>query len=1046
MKKLFSKLLVLFFLLVSYQSISQPISKSEFKQLFTQGNLMILEKFYDTAAKVFLKLNTSDPSNANINYKIGICYLNIPGEKAKAIPYLENALKQTAGNYLEDEPSEKNAPEIAMYYLGQAYHYSYRFDEAMQQFKKYRDIIGKWNLNLVKEIDHWTEMNRNGKELTAKPVECTITNLGDSVNCEFADYSPVISADESMLSFTSRRLGTGGAANKTLNDEFLEDIWLCNRGPYGTWTKAKGISRTINTENNEATIGLSADGQELYVYRDDGNGDGNIYISALDGDYWNAPAKIDANNINSKKWEPSACVSADGNTIYFVSDREGGSGGRDIYQCKRLSNHTWSQPENLGPSINTPYDEDAPFIHPDGTTFFFSSTGHSSMGGFDVFYSNRVANGVWTKPINMGYPINTTDDDIYFVTSSDGRRAYYASFRPEGKGEKDIYMVSMPKPIVKSVAILVGYLKNKNGSTIPKNSLVTTKSTKGEIVSNKPNEASGKFVQSLFPGQSYEITIEANGNTVFSDKFFLPEDSSYQNLGRGFFQRIIFMGDTANLFSMKKATDTAFKFETAPVDGQILLSRNSNDPAQNLSIQLLNSQGNLIASTTTDKDGKFKFQNIPSDQKYMIKIDENDPMLKSKDQFYLANNEGKIVLPSTQEGKFFLFKHLSPDMNKLNPLESTDTPVITSAMTGKLATDEKGKTGLANTSINLLDETGKTIQKKTTDKSGNFSFEGLTSDKNYTISIDEKDPAMSDARKLYLVNQRDALIRRVRKLGDYFVFENLPSDLNKLGSIEMTDTAQLVYMKGKVLKSNNPNDVLANLNLKLVDNKGQVIQTTKTDASGSFKFDKLSADHNYTVKFNDDDPLLTSLKKAYLSNEADKAVKVIDLNKKGSSFKDLPADLMRLGEIKESDLTQPGKAGSNDIVHQVLMNPDDKNFDFVVYFPYNKKEIDISVGSFLALTEKVVKTIHENGRAAIIIAASSSSVPTTAYPSNEMLAEIRANEIKDKVRASISLKNIDDSKFSYEISKKVQGPEYKNDAVPNRKEYEKWQFVKVIVK
>src|SRR5207249_1082708 len=161
--------------------------------------------------------------------------------------------------------------------------------------------------------------------------------------------SPVISADESMLAFTSRRLGTGGKMNKTINDEYFEDIWVCNRGPYGTWTKAKSIGSAINTEGNEAVIGLSADGQEMYVYRDD-NGDGNIYISKLGGNYWDAPAKLDDGNVNSKKWEPSACVTADGNTMYFVSDRDGGLGGRDIYQCHRLPDKTWSEPENLGPT------------------------------------------------------------------------------------------------------------------------------------------------------------------------------------------------------------------------------------------------------------------------------------------------------------------------------------------------------------------------------------------------------------------------------------------------------------------------------------------------------------------------------------------------------------------------------------------------------------------------------------------------------------------------------------------------------------------------
>ena len=850
----------------------------------------------------------------------------------------------------------------------------------------------------------------------------------------------MISADESMLAFTSRRIGTGGAANKTVKDEFLEDIWVCYRGPYGTWTKAKSISRSINTNENEATIGLSADGQQLYVYRDD-KGDGNIYLSTLDGDFWNSPVKIDE-TINSKKWEPSACVSADGTIMYFVSDRPGGLGGRDIYQSHKLPNHTWSEPENLGPTINTPYDEDSPFIHPDGTTFFFSSTGHNSMGGFDVFYSTKVANNVWTKPINIGYPINTTDDDIYFVTSSDGRRAYFSSFRPEGKGEKDIYMVSMPKPIVKSIAILVGYLKSRDGSPIPKNSLITTKSSDGLIVSNTANEASGKFIQSLFPGKSYEVSIKANENEVFNDNFFLPQDSSYQNLGRGFFQQTIYIGDTTNIFSAKKVTDTTSKPETAPMDGKILLSQNPDDIAKNLNIQLLNSQGNIIASTITDDKGQFNFQNISSEQKYLIKIDESDPELNKHGQFYLANNKGEIVLPSNQENKLYLFKNVPPELNKLSSISSSD-PLV---MAGKLSIDDKGKEALKNATISLLDDKGKTIQQKTTDQSGRFTFEHIPSDNNYAISIKDNDPTLH-LRKIYLSNQKGELIRKVEKVGDYFIFQNLPSDLNKLTMLDIADNSELITMKGKILKSNNQNDGVKNLAITLVASNGKTVQETKTDASGIFKFEKLPSDNNYTIKINEQDPQLHTIKNLFLSNENGKVVKSIDLSKKENSFSNLSSNLIDMVELKDVYLTSSIKKDSiASISHKTIKYPGDEKFDFVIYFPYNKKEINISVGSFVSLMDKVSQKIHDNGNATVIIAASSSSVPTSTFPSNELLAESRANEIKNKIHAYLATKNIEDAKLSYDVSNKVQGPEYKNDAMQNRQEYEKWQFVKVIVK
>ena len=1011
--------------------------------MFTQGNLMILENNFDSACKTFLVLHKSDTSNAHVNYKVGVCYLHLPGEKGKAIPYLQNAIRQTKGNFREDDPSEKNAPEEASYCLAQAYHYNYQFDEALVQYNKFREGIGKWNLNLVKEVDHNIEESKNGKDLFSKPLECTITNLGDNVNCPFADYSPVISADEEILAFTSRREGTGGPDYKTFDGDFYEDIWICYRGEYGTWQKAKSIGPSINTEGNEATIGLSADGQQLYIYKaDENNKDGNIFISKLDGNFWTPANKIEDEKINSKSWEPSACISADGNSMYFVSNRPGGFGGRDIYQCHRLPNRGWSDPENLGPSINTPYDEDAPFIHPDGITFFFSSKGHNSMGGFDVFYSTKVSNTVWTPPVNMGYPLNTTDDDIYFVTSSDGRRGYYASFRPEGKGEKDIYMVSLPKAFVRSVAILVGYLKNKDGSPIPKSSSIITKGADGQVLTSKPNEATGKFIQSLLPGQKYEINISANNNNIYSDTFFLPEDSSYQAIGRSFFQKTIYIGDSIHLFSMHKIADLSPQIQMVPMNGAILLSKDTNNAAGNITVEMLNLQGNILASTVTDSKGKFKFQNIPSNQKYILKINENESILKSNKQFYLASNEGKIIMSSTQEGRFFLFKNVAADINKTTLEEVKDTTLI--AMSGKIASGNNGKKIIPNVNINLLDSQGKIIQTKSTDYEGNFSFENIQKDKNYSLSINANTLLLKNNLNLFLLNKKAEIIKKIARNGDYFIFANLPADLNKLSSINISDTAALISMKGKILKSFNPSDGIGNLEFTLSNNKGKIIQRSKTDANGTFRFEKLSADNNYTIKFNEQEPLFAGLKNVYLANEAGKIIKVIEVNKNVRSLKNLPADLMKLEELKDI-LVIPVKDSIN-LVNKNNIHPGDEQFDFVVYFPYNKKEIDISVGSFLSLMEKVSKTINEKGNATISIAASSSSVPTKSFTSNEALSEMRAKEIKDKVRASMGLRNLDAAKITYNISAKVLGPVYKNDAMQNRKEYEKWQFVKVLVK
>ncbi|MFI5163982.1 MAG: SdrD B-like domain-containing protein, partial [Bacteroidia bacterium] len=351
-----------------------------------------------------------------------------------------------------------------------------------------------------------------------------------------------------------------------------------------------------------------------------------------------------------------------------------------------------------------------------------------------------------------------------------------------------------------------------------------------------------------------------------------------------------------------------------------------------------------------------------------------------------------------------------------------------------------------NYKINLLDENGKIIQTKKSDKSGQFTFENIPSDKNYAVSIDENDPALKKNDKLHLLNSKDQLIKMVAKIGDYFVFQNLSADLNKMSVISATDTTKLIVMKGKILSgTNTSSDGIKDIEVELSDKKGKVVQKTRTDKYGLFRFENLSPDENYSIKLNENDPALSSLKKIFLANDADKIVKEIDIKKKNNSFKNLPADLMQLTELKESYMTSAADSVAT-IIHKNVMYPGDEKYDFVIYFPYNKKEIDISVGSFLLLMEKVAKKINEKGSATIIVAASSSTVPTKSFTGNEELAKVRADEIKDKVHASMSLKNIDPGKISYEVSAKVLGPDYKNDAMQNRKEYEKWQFVKVIVK
>ncbi|MFN3404028.1 MAG: OmpA family protein [Cytophagaceae bacterium] len=469
---------------------------------------------YRQALPLYLKLDSIKPENPSVNCRIGICYLHTEN-KSKALPYLVKAQKL---GYTKDHIS---------FHLAVAYHLNHEFDKAIEYYKashghfnpKKDDDVVK-----LKKLPRYIEMCENGKELVKKPVDVKIENLGPVVNSEFPEYAPVISADETVLIFTSRRPNTTGG-KKEENGQWFEDIYISTRDSLnGSWSKPENIAY-INTAGHDASIGLSPDGQELFIYKDEGNGD--IFVSVLEGNKWSEPKKIPG-GINSKFHEPSATTSADEKVLFFTSDRDGGFGGYDIYMTKMLPNGQWALPKNLGPKVNTPYDEDAPFFHPDGKTLYFSSTGHNSMGGYDIFTTEvDLEADTFSKPVNIGYPINTADNDIFFVWSADGTRGYFSSYREGGFGEKDIWVVSRPKPKV-SLIVLKGKVFSKP-NLVPVAATIT-------VVDNETNKVVGVYTSNSFtgkytiivpPGKNYGISVEADRFLAYSENVDIPQKDDY---------------------------------------------------------------------------------------------------------------------------------------------------------------------------------------------------------------------------------------------------------------------------------------------------------------------------------------------------------------------------------------------------------------------------------------------------------------------------------------------------------------------------------------
>jgi outer membrane protein OmpA-like peptidoglycan-associated protein/tetratricopeptide (TPR) repeat protein len=534
------KISLLYILLFSLHSFAQEATKKfekdynkaekYFSNVYKESNDDLLDFSkgdYALALPIFLELYSTDTSNMNLAFKIGVCYQGLLLNRAKALPYFQKASFSVSKNYDGGNFLERNAPLVTYKYLADAYHLNYQFDLAIETYQKYIRIAsehGESQSALVNTSKRKIEMSKTGKKLVSNPTAVKIENLGANINTIYPEYSPVLSADQQTIFFTSRRPGSTGN-ELDIDGNYYEDIYMSYRDATG-WLEAMNIDKPVNTKEHEASVGISPDGQTILIYKDD-KGEGNIYSTTLEGEKWSVPVKL-SDNINTKHWEPSAFISADGRTIYFTSNRPGGYGGRDLYTSTKQYDGDWGVAVNMGPNINTEFDEDAPFIHPDGVTFYFSSNGHNTMGGFDIFESQLLENNTWAAPTNVGYPINTTDNDIFYVVSPDGKQAYFTSFRLGGQGEKDIYMATFEKPAPRQLALVKGNVVNEIGKPAEKVTITIIDNETEEVIGvYNTNSLSGRFVYVLVPGRNYNITYSAENRLFYSENRQIPKNTNY---------------------------------------------------------------------------------------------------------------------------------------------------------------------------------------------------------------------------------------------------------------------------------------------------------------------------------------------------------------------------------------------------------------------------------------------------------------------------------------------------------------------------------------
>jgi len=485
--------LLLALVLAGSAEAQRGYSRAQYNML-DEARILVEAGQWADAYRIYKRLVSVDTTFAETYYGMGLCEVNMPDKRERSVERFEVAARHGSVE--------------GIYQLARARHGQERFSEAITLFEQYRHETGREVPNA--EVDRLIEIAQNARSLTSDPKRLRIRNLGAAINSPAHDYCPLVTADGSRMYFTSRRPGTMGGL-KDESGQYYEDIYGSTRTDE-VWSRAMNIQAPVNTSMQDATVGLSTDGNEMIIYRaSDLVPNGDLFITQRTQGVWATPERM-TEHINSKAHEPSATISPDGSEIYFTSDRAGGFGGRDLYRIRRLPNGQWSLPLNLGPKINTAYDEDAPFLHSDGTTLFFSSNGHNTMGGFDIFKSALLDPdmNIWDSPMNMGYPLNTVTDDIYFCLSEDGRTGYFSSERAGGLGGQDIYEVVFPSSQVEFL-LVHGVITDGNDEPVKARIILTDPGTDEIFGVYNTNERTGRYVMAVRPGTMYHMEVTAEG-------------------------------------------------------------------------------------------------------------------------------------------------------------------------------------------------------------------------------------------------------------------------------------------------------------------------------------------------------------------------------------------------------------------------------------------------------------------------------------------------------------------------------------------------------
>ena len=545
------------------QSVFSQVNLSQ-KALYKISKTTFDKEDYQTALQYLLQYDSLYPGEYEVRYRIGACYLNSEFEKKKAIPYMEQSIKT----------NKKNLPPITFRDLGHLYHLDYQLDKSIKMYQQYLSM----KIEDKSEVEHLLESVKNAKKLMSDSLKFKIENVGPEVNTSGSEVTPHVSADESRMFYQEKESRSFYLAY------YKKDHW---------GGKVKLDIPNLSNYKIVKFAGISPDGEQIFIQLGDSNNT-DIYYGQNFLKTCNQLVLFNT-NINSPYHENSVSMTPDGNTLYFSSDRPGGYGGYDIYVSKKDKKGEWGLAKNAGPIVNTKYDELYPSIHPSLTSLFFSSNGHETMGGFDIFEA-RLENDVWADVVNVGYPINTTYDDISYSVTAKGDAAYLSSTRNDKTQHFDIYKVSLkeniPLTLVKG-RILAGTPPKPIGASIKVVDKLTHKPLK-YIYS--PNPQTGQYLLIFPPGKDYDMIIKAKGYNPYVINIYIPNQTYfYEN-----FQEIIL--NPIQINSLGETIGEEIKIKNTFFD--VYKTSNFGDSLSTLNApknydKLLNIIENLIKKTDT---------------------------------------------------------------------------------------------------------------------------------------------------------------------------------------------------------------------------------------------------------------------------------------------------------------------------------------------------------------------------------------------------------------------------------------------------------------